>query len=353
LKPFCKLSDPSRYVACSWNLNTDDAGRAHWVGFHLRHVNTLLDLGTKAAIARGESPDGVAIRAISCHEEFNATFTAYAENPGGFGQVTILTLDLWRDRILRRHGFFDPMIDLKDRENEKMLPLLPELCQRLDRQSSQFQLLGLILGVFAGNIFDMGSEATSKLFLGNSPDFYTVRNNLAPRPWLIDDYDALSRRLLNAWRHRKALFFVDNAGSDFILGAIPLIRWLAIRETRVCICANNLPTLNDMAIDDVRRWWPKIVAVEPSLAKLPIDLINTGTAEPLIDLSSVSDELNAAAADADLIILEGMGRGVESNLDADFTCDVANLAMIKDISIAQRHGGKLYDIICRVRPAKG
>ena len=125
-------------------------------------------------------------------------------------------------------------------------------------------------------------------------------------------------RFLNRPPHRKAVFFIDNAGSDFLLGAMPMIRWMAQRGTQVVLAANERPTLNDMTIHDVNAWWPKIVEAEPSLADLPIQRVSTGTGEPLIDLSEVSAELNAAAADADLVILEGMGRGVESNLDAQF-----------------------------------
>jgi uncharacterized protein with ATP-grasp and redox domains len=124
---------------------------------------------------------------------------------------------------------------------------------------------------------------------------------------------------------------------------------MAMRGTRVILAANQRPTLNDMTIDDVNAWWPRLVDAEPSLAQLPIDRISTGTGEPLIDLIAVSDELNAAAADADLVILEGMGRGVESNLDARFACDAMNLAMIKDTMIAKRNGGKLFDVVCRFR----
>ena len=81
-----------------------------------------------------------------------------------------------------------------------------------------------------------------------------------------------------------------------------------------------------------------------------IELVGTGTGEPLIDLSAVSVNLNTAAEGADLIVLEGMGRGIESNLDAQFTCDALHLAMIKDIAVADRHGGKIYDVVCRFRP---
>jgi type II pantothenate kinase len=44
-----------------------------------------------------------------------------------------------------------------------------------------------------------------------------------------------------------------------------------------------------------------------------------------------------------------MGRGVESNLDAAFTCDALNIAMLKDEAVASRCGGGLYDLVCRFR----
>jgi type II pantothenate kinase len=128
-----------------------------------------------------------------------------------------------------------------------------------------------------------------------------------------------------------------------------MIRWLARRGTEVILAANERPTLNDMTIQDVNAWWPRVIAAEPSLSQLPITRVSTGTGEPLIDLSAVSADLNAASANADLIILEGMGRGVESNLEADFSCDAINLAMIKDAMVARRQRGKLFDVICRFR----
>ena len=74
--------------------------------------------------------------------------------------MTILVLDEWRDRFLRKHGFVDPFIDMKNRENEKMLPLLPAVCRELDSLDEPARLRAVIAGVFAGNIFDMGAAAT-------------------------------------------------------------------------------------------------------------------------------------------------------------------------------------------------
>ncbi len=351
MQSFIKLADPARYVACSWDLAQDRAGGEHWVAFFKRHLETILKLGVDVATLRGEALDAVQARVASCRAEFHGFFDHVLDRAEELGGVTILRLDVWRDQILRRHGFVDPFIDLKNRENEKMLPLLPAVCRELDEMASdpRAQLGAIILGVFAGNIFDMGAEATAKAFLHGGPNFLSVRGTITPRPWLIDDLDALADRLLNGPRHHKVVFFIDNAGSDFLLGAIPMMRWFARRGTRVVLAANERPTLNDMTIHDVKVWWPRTLEVEPSLKGLQIELVSTGTGEPLIDLGGVSNELNVASTDADLVILEGMGRGVESNLDAAFSCDAINLAMIKDLAVANRHGGKLYDVVCKFR----
>jgi damage-control phosphatase, subfamily II, stand-alone protein len=350
LEPFVKLADPATYVACAWDLTADMAARRHWVDFFKRHIRTILKLGYEAGVNRGRIADEMARAVEACGVEFDATFDALVAQEACDERLTILALDARRDALLQKHGFQDAFIDLKERENERMLPLLPRVCRQIDALSGREQLLGVIEGVFAGNIFDMGAEATAGRFLGeDAPDFFSTRGKLPKRPWLIDDFDALERRLLHAKPYRKAVFFVDNAGSDFLLGAVPMIRWLAQRGTRVVLAANERPTLNDMTIHDVNVWWPRIVETEPSMRGLPIERVTSGTGEPLIDLLKVSPELNRAAADADLVILEGMGRGVESNIDARFTCDALNLAMLKDASVAARIGGKLYDVVCQFK----
>jgi type II pantothenate kinase len=346
VQPFCKLSDPATYVACAWDLTVDQEAREHWVRFFIEHSRTILKLGVEAAVARGESLESAQARADQCHAKFSAKFEECLRNPRG--RVTILTLDEDRDQLLREFGFDDPFIDLKNRENEKMLPLLPAVCAEIDSQPEPQRLRAVVDGVFAGNIFDMGAKETARAFLGQGPDFFNIRKTLPPRPWLIDDFDQLNQTWQSK-RYDKAVIFIDNAGSDFLLGALPIARWLARRGTCIVLAANERPTLNDMSIHDVRAWWPRIIQTEPSLAPLAFESVSTGTGEPLIDLGKVSDELNDASHDADLVIIEGMGRGVESNLEAEFSCDALNIAMIKDTMVAQRAGGKLFDLVCRFR----
>jgi type II pantothenate kinase len=354
MEPFCKLSEPERYVATDWDLSVDAHGRRYWVDLFKRHFELVLKTGSAARVARGEDPMSVTRGAEGCREMLLARFLdPFDQNPDAVrarvGPVTILTLDRWRDDCLKAHEFHDAFVDLKARENEQALALLPMVCRQLDVLEGEAALRAVVEGVFAGNIFDMGSEATAKAFLESGPDFFATRERLPTRPWLIDDYEALAKRVMEGPRHRKAVFFIDNAGSDFMLGAVPMMRWLARRGTAVVLAANERPTLNDMTVHDVRAWWPRIVEAEPSIGGLGIEAVSTGTGEPLIDLSGVSAELNRAAEAADLVILEGMGRGVESNFNAVFTCDAVQLAMLKDHAVAQRYGAKLFDVVCRFR----
>ena len=47
------------------------------------------------------------------------------------------------------------------------------------------------------------------------------------------------------------------------------------------------------------------------------------------------------------MVLEGMGRGVESNFDASLRCETIKVAMIKDKGVADAMKGELYDLVFR------
>lgn len=351
MKPFCRLADPQNYQACEWDLDDDEPARVHWVEFFKGHVASRLAMAMDDSPLVGPARVAMQEKAMACQLEYCRVFDEYLASPGGRGRVTIATLDTWSEAILHKYGFVDPYAGLKKRENERVLPLLPALCKELDSKAEPQRLMRVVQGVFAGNIFDMGAKATADRFREGGVDIHAVIASLPARPWLVDDYDLMQAMLLNRNKpHHKAIFFVDNAGSDFLLGAMPMIRWLAMRGTHVVIAANERPSLNDMTVADIREIWPRISGLERSFARLPISLVSTGTGQPLIDLSAVSDALNTVAANADLVILEGMGRGVESNFSAKFDCDSINIAMLKDEVIARRIGGKVFDLVLRCRP---
>lgn len=352
MNPFCRLHDPSTYVASPWDFSHDAAARIHFIAFFRQQYRQTLRLAVDQAALDGQDRAAAQRRADECQIRFFGFLDQLERDPTQFGRVTILTIDHIRDGFLREAGFADPYLHQKHQQNAHALPLLASVCRDLDDLTGRDQLEAAIRGAMAGNIFDMGVAATAQLMLSRNLDFTATCSSLPPRPWRVDGLDALADRVLSGPPHRKAIVFVDNAGSDFVLGMLPLCRYLARRGTQVVIAGNELPTLNDMARSDIQGLWPQLLSAEPSLVPLPIRVVSTGTGEPLIDLLAVSDELNTEAADADLVILEGMGRALESNFDAQFNCDALKLAMIKEEFVAAWLGGNLYDVVCRFDPAR-
>ncbi len=348
MPPFVKLADPATYRPCGLDLVGDKRARDYWVDFFCSHIDTILSLGVESAADH----HAAARRAEQCRADLVRHFRDFQQDHERYGPVTILTLDKWRDDLLRQHGFDDCFAAQKARENAAMLEHLPGVVAGLDALAAdpRRQLQAAIEGVFAGNVFDMGAKATAAQFKDKSPDFGKMRDDLKPRPWRIDGFDAFADRL-ESGAYRRAVVFIDNAGSDLVLGMTPFIRLLTQRGMDVVVAANERPSLNDVTIAELRELWPKLVEAG-DLDAASISLVSSGTGEPLIDLRGVSPELNSAAEDADLVVLEGMGRGVESNLDCDLTCDRLNLAMVKDELIAKTIGGELYDCVCRFEPAR-
>lgn len=349
---FCLLSDPRGYVAHRWDLAADESARAHWLGHFLRHFDATL---AHAATQYGRK----AARQIAvAREEFTARIQQLEQSPTSLpaGRLDILELCRLRDATLRRHGLRDPFAHIKARENASAARLYPRVVRALRARANPDKWLHLVKSVFAGNVFDLGSAATMHL-AGEPTDFLKMVEDLRPRPWLVDDFDALEADLSAAppSKWAKAVILVDNAGSDFILGVMPLARELALGGTRIVLAANELPSLNDITADETASIIGQLAAIDDDLATLVegrmFEVVSTGNTSPLIDLADVSAELNEAAADADLLVLEGMGRAIESNLDAAFKVDALHLAMLKDEAVARRIGGEVYDCVCKYSPA--
>ena len=185
MHPFCKLADPCTYVASPWDLSADAAARAHCVYFFKVQYDRTLKLGLDSAVGRGGDRAEAEDRAHRCREKFFRYLDEFAAEPQRCGRATILTIDAVRDGLLRQHGFEDAYLDLKNGENEKALPFLPEVCRQIDSLAGEAQLLAVIQGVFAGNIFDMGVQVTAARMLGKSLDFFATRRGITPRPWLV------------------------------------------------------------------------------------------------------------------------------------------------------------------------
>lgn len=345
---FPKLLHASTYRPIRLELSA--ATLPYWLGVFRHQIDSAADQAT----ATGGGTDEARARALAARAEFRAWLDTLERDPAAAQCVDLLTFDARRDAAFARHGFPDPFRAVKRREIELALPLLPGVLAEVDALDGDARLRALVEGIFAGNIFDLGVVATIELFRAGGTDFHHTRAKLRPRPWRVDDYDAFAARWAGP-PHHKAAVLVDNAGADVVLGMVPFIRELVRRGTRVLMGVNSLPSLNDITYGELVPLMRRVAAVDAVVAAALRDgrlvVIPTGCRLPLIDLTQLEPRYCAACADIDLLVLEGMGRAVESNFEASFSCDTLKVAMVKDAQVAAYVGGEVYDVVCRFQPA--
>lgn len=345
------LAASDRYRPCIQDLLADGPEVLdYWLTLFERHVETLAALPVRGGRLDAQ-PAWAAFR-----RDYLAGLADLRRRPDLRGRLSVLELTRYRDEKLAAHAMGDPFADLKARENALAMRLYRTVIAEVDAAPPTMRWELLARGLFAGNLFDMGSRAAVDAFECGGFDFRTARNGVRSRPWPVDGLDAWQERAGESglpWR--QALFFVDNAGPDIILGAIPLARELARRGTRVVLAANSTPALNDITADELADLLPRLAAqdavLEDHARSGRIAVVASGCMSPLIDLSALSQACCDAAAASDLLILEGMGRAIESNYDAAFTVDAVKLALIKDPMVARVIGVSLFDPVFRFERA--
>lgn len=341
---FCKLRDPQHYRACDWDLVTDPVGREAWIDIFDRHTDSLIE---HARTNEHPPPEAAIAR-------YRAAFTAkldrLREKPDAFGPLDIYALCKLRADVMRECGMGDPYDRVKRFENSAALKHLPKWLAAIDDCSDSSVIDMLIRGILAGNKFDLGAQATTEQHAKGGIDFFDTLNQLTPRPWFRDELDAIGNALgPGRCGYQSCMFFVDNSGADVVLGAIPIARYLAGQGCRVILAANDEPSLNDVTVSELNDLLRRVAEidsrVEKHLDEGAIQTVGTGCDCPLIDLADVSEACNRAAATCDLIILEGMGRAIETNYHVPFTCDVIHLAMIKNPHVARWIGCRMFDLV--------
>ncbi|KAL6493540.1 Pantothenate kinase 2, mitochondrial [Orobanche gracilis] len=387
LEVFPLLADPKTYEPNTIDLS-DHGELEYWFTVLSEHMPDLVD---KAVASEGGTDDAKR-RGDAFARAFSAHLARLMEEPAAYGKLGLANLLELREECLREFHFLDAYRSIKQRENEASLAVLPDLLMEIDSMNEETRLLTLIEGVLAANIFDWGSRACVDLYhKGTIIEIYRMSRNKMQRPWRVDDFDVFKERMLGSAEkkprlYKRALLFVDNSGADIVLGMLPLARELLRRGTEVVLVANSLPALNDITAMEL----PDIVAEaakhcdilrgaaeaggllvdaminvqdsprESSLS-VPLMVVENGCGSPCIDLRQVSSELAAAAKDADLIILEGMGRALHTNFNAKFKCDALKLtaqrmaimlAMVKNQRLASKLiNGNIYDCVCRFERA--
>ncbi|MCK4305994.1 MAG: DUF89 family protein [Candidatus Eisenbacteria sp.] len=277
------------------------------------------------------------------------------EGGGAAAEVrTIHEVTLIRDNLLRSNGLIDPYWEIKAREAERLMPqargALREAWESGGGESGKPALAGLLAGMLGGNLFDLGSRSTQEAFCKGQLDTEAACARF--RPWVAQTLRDMEPeaadllfprpRQLGEPPEGRVILFADNAGADFLLGVLPMALFLA-RRWEVWIAVNSLPSSSDIAIEEacallagLRSGAEDPVALAMHSGRLR--LVASGTGSPGIDLRYVGAELNRVAHDASWILLEGQGRGIETNWTTRFRCTVFRLAVVKDALVAQELG---------------
>ncbi len=325
-----QLLDVEHYVPCDWDLIADGEGRSLWLDLFERQIGFI----ARCAIESGYSEAA----AGEAERRFTEIVLTLRDDPRALGdRLDILVMDRARDGLLRECGIDDAFKAVKARETERALAVLPARLTAIDVVPEERRLEELIRGVFAGNLFDMGAEKTASMFLeGAGPAFEACLERAPARPWGIDH---LNDAILDGWRH--VVLFVDNAGADAVLGMLPLARELLRRGARVTLAANELASLNDITAAELAS----VIERVPELHEARV--MSTGSGDPLVDLSDLDAGFCASVGDADLVVLEGMGRGLESNWTARLSCQAWRVAIVKAEPVSRKRGVSLFDGVFR------
>ena len=113
---------------------------------------------------------------------------------------------------------------------------------------------------------------------------------------------------------------------------------------------------NDITKKECREVLDKLAESDEKLKSLiqqdRLRLVGTGSIYPQLNFKAISAECNEAAAGADLMILTGLARAIESNFNERFCPATLKMAVVKDRWEAQKLGGELFDLVCRFEPAR-
>lgn len=348
-----------------WDLAAEPGVLAHWVSIfranaaYVKHI--LAQEAAAGESARAETTAGATAEEQAA-ERALAIFAGLLEDleTGRASDAirTIHAVTLVRERLLRAHGVADPYRRLKALEAERWWE---EGVRSLERAASGVEP-ALILGdMLAGNLFDLGSRSTQEAFRAGTLDPAAARARfrddaaaaIAALDPALRDLLAPAPRPPEAALDGTLVLLADNAGADFLLGVLPAALHFA-RRFAVVLVANSEPASSDITHAEAEALVARLASRVPALAAAlragRLRLVPSGTGSPGIDLRFVGPELNRAAAGARWLLIEGQGRGVETNWKTTFRCPALRVAVVKDALVAEAIGVAAGTAIVRGDP---
>ncbi|XP_053662926.1 4'-phosphopantetheine phosphatase [Anopheles marshallii] len=346
------LASVDAYRPDTLDLYQDPEASQYWFAC----FNDMLSKFERQAMASQSSDPSAKPRAQYFREHCVEVFNQLQKDKRNTKSLGIRNLLEVIESGLRKFGFDDPWKEQKTLENKASIGLLKNRLQQLDSIASEREKwTEIVRGVLAGNMFDWGAKAVTKILEANNGfGLQQALDRIQKRPWLIDDLDSWLNRMEQEPPHRCATIFTDNAGIDFVLGIVPLVRELLKRNTKVLLCATINPAINDITYSELTgtiadcckecEILQNAYSVEHRLLLYGNDQIG-----PCLDFRMISKDLSVAIEQnsVDLLIIVGMARALHTNLYAKFVCETFKLAVVKNEWLANRLGGETFSVVCK------
>jgi hypothetical protein len=183
---FCRLLHPERYRAFDWDMTRDPTHLAYW----LRLFETFPERIHRVLVRDGLAGERFEERWAAFVPEYAEAMRERRENLTAYEQSTIAYAGM-RQALLNRYGWPDPYLRVKARENATAIGLYPQVIAEIDAAVPAERWGLLLRGIFAGNMFDLGSPRTIEMFDRGGFGWHVMLEHVPERPWHIDHADAL------------------------------------------------------------------------------------------------------------------------------------------------------------------
>eukprot|EP00055_Hartaetosiga_balthica_P005032 m.14108 g.14108 ORF g.14108 m.14108 type:complete len:808 (+) comp4255_c0_seq1:75-2498(+) len=344
-----------KYHADTIDLMTDTPARDYWLECFKNNIDR--EWKRALAVVKSDHEDEKTIKHRA--NAFRSTFLKHMEilsaDPSAYGELSVRNILELRQQCLREFGFIDIYENVKWKENELAMTEYKNLVYELDGLNHEEEIRLSIYGVLAGNCFDWGAAEVAKKMEEGVIDFHDQRKKIPQYQWLRNNLEEFVSNCMEK-KYKKVVVFADNSGADVILGIVPFARTFIKGGSNVIIAANSFPVLNDITYVELKGLVEKLAAIDQIIATAltngTLTILPNGSGSPCINLKRVSLVLAQKSQNADLVVLEGMGRAIHTNFEGVFGCDSLKVAMIKNKWLAEKLGGSTYDVVCRLDTAE-
>lgn len=143
-------------------------------------------------------------------------------------------------------------------------------------------------------MFDWGAQVVSDILEKNKSFGLTeALECIQKRPWVIDDLDDWLARLRDTQNYKCCAIFADNSGVDIILGILPFAREILRRGTKVVLCANREPALNDITqkelVDVIERCCNECQIIKDAYESGHLLIRSNGQSGPCLDFRQIPE----------------------------------------------------------------